>query len=58
LKTLCIEQYGSPQRPALEQRPQPLPGPGQVLIKVLASASNPCEGQHVAGHFKSALRMG
>jgi NADPH2:quinone reductase len=55
MQVLQFEQYGTPQVMALVERPLPVPGPGEVLIKVLASGINPSDIKNVAGHFKSVL---
>ncbi len=55
MKALQFEQYGTPQVLALGERPIPAPGPGEVLIKVLASGINPSDIKNAAGHFKATL---
>jgi NADPH:quinone reductase-like Zn-dependent oxidoreductase len=55
MKAWIFEHYGSPDALVLAERPMPAPGPGEVLIKVLASGINPSDVKNVSGHFKSAL---
>lgn len=55
MKTLCFRTYGGPEVLALEDRPSLEPGPGEVLVKVLASGINPSDVKNVSGHFHSTL---
>jgi NADPH:quinone reductase-like Zn-dependent oxidoreductase len=55
MKAWQFERYGAPDVMQLTERPVPQPGPGEVLVKVLASGINPSDVKNVAGHFKSAL---
>jgi NADPH:quinone reductase-like Zn-dependent oxidoreductase len=55
MKAWHFERYGAPDVMELTERPMPGPGPGEVLIKVLASGINPSDVKNVSGLFKSAL---
>jgi NADPH2:quinone reductase len=55
MKAWCFGQYGAPEVLRLEERPLPVPGPGEVLVRVLASGINPSDVKNVSGHFQSAL---
>jgi NADPH:quinone reductase-like Zn-dependent oxidoreductase len=55
MKVWQFSQYGAPGVLALEERPLPAPGPGEVLVRILASGINPSDVKNVGGHFKSAL---
>lgn len=48
-----FERYGPPDVMVLQEHPVPTPGPGEVLIKVLASGINPSDVKNVSGHFKT-----
>lgn len=50
-----FDRYGTPDVMSLRELPMPVPGPGEVLIKVLASGVNPSDAKNVSGHFKAPL---
>ncbi|MCA9530155.1 MAG: zinc-binding alcohol dehydrogenase family protein [Myxococcales bacterium] len=55
MKVWCFEQYGEPSALELQERELPQPGPGEVLVKVAATAINPSDVKNVSGHFKSPM---
>ena len=55
MKVWEFEQYGPPSALKLREREMPQPGPGEVLVKVAATALNPSDVKNVSGHFKSAV---
>jgi NADPH:quinone reductase-like Zn-dependent oxidoreductase len=55
MKAWHFERYGAPDVMVLVDRPMPDPGPGEVLVQVLASGINPSDVKNVSGHFKSPL---
>jgi NADPH:quinone reductase len=55
MKAWCFDRYGKPSVLRLVERPIPVPGPNEVLIKVLASAINPSDVKNVSGHFHTPL---
>lgn len=55
MKVWCFEQYGPPTVLKLQEREMPQPGPGEVLVKVEATAINPSDVKNVSGHFKSDM---
>ncbi len=55
IKVWCFEQYGSPSALKLQERAMPQPGPGEVLVKVAATAINPSDVKNVSGHFKASM---
>ncbi|MBV8220448.1 MAG: zinc-binding alcohol dehydrogenase family protein [Solirubrobacterales bacterium] len=50
-----FDRYGGPDVLSLVELPTPRPGPGEVLIKILASGINPSDAKNVSGHFKTPL---
>ena len=50
-----FDHYGTPDVMSLRELPMPVPGPGEVLVKVLASGVNPSDAKNVSGHFKAPL---
>lgn len=54
MKVWSFEQYGSPSVLKLQEREMPQPGPGEVLVKVAATAINPSDVKNVSGHFKAS----
>lgn len=55
MKSLCFEQYGPPSVLKIQEREIPTPGPGEVLVKVAATAINPSDVKNVSGRFKSGM---
>lgn len=43
MKAMIIREFGGPEKFELAEMPQPVPGPGQVLVKLKASAVNPVD---------------
>jgi NADPH:quinone reductase-like Zn-dependent oxidoreductase len=52
MKAVRIHSYGGPEVLVYEDAPRPTPGPGEVLIKVKATAVNPIDWKIRAGHYK------
>lgn len=48
-----VTAYGEP--PAVEEAPRPMPGKGQVLVRVRAAGVNPLDGQIADGRARSWL---
>ena len=55
MRALCFEEYGPPSVLKVVEREAPRPGPGDVLVQVMASAINPSDVKNVSGVFKSPL---
>ncbi len=51
MKALRFHTFGPPSVLAIEDIPQPEPGPGEVLVQVKAAGLNPADLKNVAGHF-------
>ncbi|NUR63019.1 MAG: quinone oxidoreductase, partial [Catenulispora sp.] len=56
MRAVVVEEFGGPLQ--LRDIPQPVPGPGQVLVEVHASGVNPLDTKiraGRAGHARSQL---
>jgi NADPH:quinone reductase-like Zn-dependent oxidoreductase len=49
MKAIVVHEYGRPDVLKIEDYPDPIPGPGEVLIKVAAASVNPVDYQRRAG---------
>ena len=43
MKAVVIRAYGGPEELKFEERPDPVPGPGEVLVRVAATSVNPLD---------------
>ena len=43
MKAIRVREFGPPDAMRLEEVPDPVPGPGQVLVRILAAGVNPVE---------------
>lgn len=55
MKAVRIHSYGGPEVLAYEDVPQPVPGPGEVLVRVHAAGVNPVDWKIRAGYMKEFL---
>ena len=55
MKVWSFDHYGPPSTLTLQESEMPQPGPGEVLVKVAATAINPSDVKNVSGHFKSSM---
>jgi NADPH:quinone reductase-like Zn-dependent oxidoreductase len=55
MKAALIEQYGGPEVFKITEIPKPVPGPGEVLIKVYAASVNPVDWKIRKGNLKMML---
>jgi NADPH:quinone reductase-like Zn-dependent oxidoreductase len=56
MKAVRVHEYGSPEVLRYEDAPRPVPGPGEVLVRVHAAAINPVDWKIRAGYVKDWLR--
>jgi len=52
MKAIVVRQYGGPEVLKFEEYPDPVPGPGEVLVKVAAASVNPIDFKRRAGLTK------
>jgi NADPH:quinone reductase-like Zn-dependent oxidoreductase len=52
MKAVRIHQYGGPEVLIFEDAPRPVPGPGELLIRVHAAGVNPVDWKIRAGYLK------
>ena len=49
MKAIVVHQYGGPEVLKFEDYPDPVPGPGEVLVRVAAASVNPIDYKRRAG---------
>lgn len=52
MRAMRVGRFGGPEALALERVPKPAPGPGEILVRVDASAVNPIDWKLREGFFK------
>ena len=57
MKAVVVHQYGSPEVLKFEDYPDPVPGPGEVLVRVAATSVNPIDYKRRAGLTKDFYPM-
>jgi NADPH:quinone reductase-like Zn-dependent oxidoreductase len=57
MKAIVIHQYGGPDVLKFEEYPDPVPGPGEVLVRVAATSVNPIDYKRRAGLTKDFYPM-
>src|SRR5579863_9246590 len=57
MKAIVVHQYGGPEVLKFEDYPDPVPGPGEVLVRVAAASVNPIDYKRRAGLTKSFYPM-
>ena len=55
MKAFNLDRYGKKQALRLGDRPEPVPGPGDVLVEVEAAGLNPLDSKIRDGAFKPIL---
>jgi len=51
MRALCYERHGDPREGVVKNVFDPRPGPGQILVRVVAAALNPVDWKIVEGKF-------
>lgn len=57
MKAVVVRQYGGPEVLKFEEYPDPVPGPGEVLVRVAATSVNPIDYKRRAGLTKDFYPM-
>src|ERR1700729_2579124 len=57
VKAIVVHQYGGPEVLKFEEYPDPVPGPGQVLVRIAAASVNPIDYKRRAGLTKDFYPM-
>jgi NADPH:quinone reductase-like Zn-dependent oxidoreductase len=57
MKAIVIRGYGGPEVLKYEDYPDPVPGPGEVLVRVTASSVNPFDFKIRSGIFKEFIPL-
>jgi NADPH:quinone reductase-like Zn-dependent oxidoreductase len=57
MKAVVIRAYGGPEELKFEERPNPAPGPGEVLVRVAATSVNPFDWKIRSGAFKNIIPL-
>lgn len=57
MKAIVVRQYGGPEVLKFEEYPDPLPGAGEVLVRVAATSVNPIDYKRRAGLTKEFYPM-
>jgi NADPH:quinone reductase-like Zn-dependent oxidoreductase len=52
MKAIVVTEYGGPEVLKFEDYPDPVPGPGEVLVQVAATSVNPIDYKRRAGLTK------
>jgi NADPH:quinone reductase-like Zn-dependent oxidoreductase len=52
MKAIVVDQYGGPEVLKFKEFPDPVPGPGEVLVRVAAASVNPIDYKRRAGLTK------
>ena len=57
MKAIVVHEYGGPEVLKFEEYPDPVPGPGEVLVRVAAASVNPIDFKRRAGLTKDFYPM-
>src|SRR6201987_5383354 len=49
MKAVVLHEYGAPEVLKFEEYPDPIPGPGEVLVRIAATSVNPIDYKRRAG---------
>src|SRR5208283_3155875 len=57
MRAIVVREYGGPEVLKFEEYPDPVPGPGEVLVRVAAASVNPIDCKRRAGLTKDFYPM-
>ncbi len=57
MKAVVVHQYGGPEVLKYEDYPDPVPGPGELLVRVAAASVNPIDYKRRAGFTKDSYPL-
>jgi len=57
MNAIVIRAYGGPEELKPEERPDPVPGPGEVLVRVTATSVNPFDWKVRSGAYKDIFPL-
>lgn len=57
MKAVLAKDYGPPEALRVEQTPTPMPGPGQILVRIAAASINPGELRLLSGELRSQIPL-
>jgi len=57
MKAVVVHEYGGPEVLKFEDYPDPVPGPGEVLVRVAATSVNPIDYKRRAGLMKDSYPL-
>src|SRR3984957_13550497 len=57
MKAIVVHEYGGPEVLKFEEYPDPVPGPGEVLVRIAAASVNPIDYKRRAGLTKDFYPM-
>lgn len=52
MRAMVMNAYGGPERLSMQDLPRPVPGPGQLLLRVLATSVNPVDWKVASGKLR------
>lgn len=52
MRAMVMDAYGGPEKLKMQDRPRPVPGPGQLLLRVIAHSVNPVDWKVASGKLR------